>query len=168
MTESNIILIGMSGAGKSTAGVLIAKALGKSFTDTDLLLQQHSGMLLQEYINKNGNDAFLALEEELLSSVYCEDTVIATGGSAVYSDRAMRHLCKLGTVVYLHVSLDEIKRRIGNSYSRGIVYRNSETLDGVYAERLPLYEKYADITVDCDGKSTDEVINEITSKSQKK
>lgn len=167
MTKSNLIFIGMSGAGKSTVGVLAAKAFGMGFTDTDLLIQRNCGMLLQEYIDANGNDAFLALEETVLTALSAKNTVIATGGSAVYSKAAMCHLNKIGTVIYLHISLDEIKKRIGGTSSRGIVYRNANTLDGVYAERIPLYEKYADITVDCDKKAPEAIIDEIKSKYKK-
>lgn len=160
----NIILIGMSGAGKSTLGVLLAKALGKSFTDTDLRIQQREGRLLQEIIDSDGVDAFLSAEESAVLSVTDENSVIATGGSVVYSEAAMQHLRSDGTVVYLRVSFEELTERLSNITTRGIVFKNGSDLAGVYAERLPLYEKYADITVDCTGRSIEESVFEIIEK----
>ena len=162
--RENIILIGMSGAGKSTLGVLLAKALGKSFTDTDLQIQQREGRLLQDIIDGNGVDAFLKAEESAVLSVTDENSVIATGGSVVYSEAAMRHLCSKGTVVYLRVSFEELTERLSNITTRGIVFKNGSDLAGVYVERLPLYEKYADITVDCTGRSIEESVFEIIEK----
>ncbi len=146
---NNIILIGMSGAGKSTLGVLLAKALGKHFTDTDLLIQQRSGKLLQEIIDTEGVPRFLELEEETVSSLSLSDCVIATGGSVVYSEKAMNALKKNATVIYLAVGFDELSHRLSNITTRGIVFKGSNDLHAVYLERLPLYERYADLTVDC-------------------
>ena len=148
----NIVLVGMAGAGKSTLGVLLAKATGKHFVDTDLLIQQHTGRMLQDLIDNEGVDAFLKIEEEVLSSLELHDHVIATGGSSVYSDRAMAHLKEHGTVVYLFVHYDELQYRIPNLSTRGIVFRGENfTLRDVYEERLPIYARYADVTVDCSG-----------------
>ncbi len=150
--HDNIILVGMAGAGKSTLGVLLAKATGKHFVDTDLLIQQHTGRMLQDLIDNEGVDAFLKIEEEVLSSLDLCDHVIATGGSSVYSDRAMAHLKKNGTVVYLFVRYDELQYRIPNLSTRGIVFRGENfTLRDVYEERLPIYARHADVTVDCSG-----------------
>ena len=164
--NNNVILIGMSGAGKSTLGVLLAKALGYSFTDTDLLIQQREGRLLQNIIDEEGLDYFMDTEEQTVSAVEAERCVIATGGSVVYSDRAMAHLCSLGRVVYLSVPFEELEKRLSNIKTRGIVFKGSNDLRAVYEERLPLYEKYADLTVACTGKdiedSVEQLVRELT------
>ena len=150
--HGNIILVGMAGAGKSTLGVLLAKATGKHFVDTDLIIQQRTGRMLQDLIDNEGADEFLRIEEEVLSSLELCDHVIATGGSSVYSDRAMAHLKRNGTVVYLFVNYDELQYRIPNLSTRGIVFRGKNfTLRDVYEERLPIYARHADVTVDCSG-----------------
>ena len=160
-SKSNIILIGMSGAGKSTLGVLLAKALGKSFADTDIIIQQKDGRLLQDIIDTDGIDTFLRIEEETVSAVEMTNTVIATGGSVVYSERAMEKLSTDGVCVYLHVEFEELSARLKNITTRGIVFKNASTLKEVYEERLPLYEKYADITVRCTGNGIEESIESI-------
>ena len=165
--KSNIVLIGMSGAGKSTLGVLLAKALGKSFTDTDIMIQQREGRLLQDIIDTDGVEYFLDAEEAAVCSVKLTDTVIATGGSVVYSDKVMEKLCADGVCVYLHVDFEELSVRLGNITSRGIVFKNAGTLREVYEERLPLYEKYAHVTVKCSGKGIEECVNEIVTVIQK-
>lgn len=147
----NVILIGMPGSGKSTVGVVLAKLLGLHFCDTDLLLQQHCGKKLQEIIRTEGDAAFFRHEEEVLAALDVQNTVIATGGSAVYSDRAMRHLKEGGKCVYLEVAADEIERRLANFSDRGVVIADGMTLADLYAARKPLYEKYADITVSAEG-----------------
>ena len=164
--KRNVILIGMSGAGKSTLGVLLAKALGKSFIDTDILIQQKSGKLLQEIIDTDGVDRFLELEEEILTSLSVRDTVIATGGSAVYSEKAMQALRQNGTVVYLRVDFEELARRVTNITTRGIVFKGNGDLLSVYRERLPLYEAYADVTLDSTRQGIEEsvemLVNSLT------
>ena len=147
----NVILIGMPGSGKSTVGVVLAKLLGLHFCDTDLVLQQHCGKKLQEIIRTEGDAAFFRHEEEVLAALDAQNTVIATGGSAVYSDRAMRHLKEGGKCVYLEVAADEIERRLANFSDRGVVIADGMTLADLYAARKPLYEKYADITVSAEG-----------------
>lgn len=147
----NVILIGMPGSGKSTVGVVLAKLLGLHFCDTDLVLQQHCGKKLQEIIRTEGDAAFFRHEEEVLAALDVQNTVIATGGSAVYSDRAMQHLKAGGKCVYLKVAADEIERRLANFSDRGVVIADGMTLADLYAERKPLYEKYADITVSVEG-----------------
>ena len=146
--QQNIILIGMSGAGKSTLGVLLAKALGMQFTDTDLLIQQHTGKLLQQILDTEGVDAFLQIEEKILLSCDFQNCVIATGGSAVYSQKGMEKLRQSGTVVYLAVDYEELKRRLLNITTRGIVFKGGADLHSLLEERLPLYEKYADLRVE--------------------
>lgn len=147
----NVILIGMPGSGKSTVGVVLAKLLGLHFCDTDLVLQQHCGKKLQEIIRTGGDAAFFRHEEEVLAVLDVQNTVIATGGSAVYSDCAMQHLKAGGKCVYLKVAADEIERRLANFSDRGVVIADGMTLADLYAERKPLYEKYADITVSAEG-----------------
>ena len=144
----NVTLIGMPGSGKSTVGVLLAKALGFSFLDTDLLIQQREGALLQDILDSLGVEAFLDLEGEALAGLDCARTVIAPGGSAVCRERGMARLKALGKVVYLHVPLAELERRVDNITTRGIAMAPGETLAHVFAQREPLYRKYADLTVD--------------------
>ena len=150
----NVTLIGMPGSGKSTVGVLLAKALGYQFVDTDLLIQQREGALLQDILDALGVEAFLDLEGEVLSGLDCTGTVIAPGGSAVCRERAARRLQELGLVVYLHVPLAELERRIRNITTRGIAMEPGQTLADVYAVREPLYRRYAHLTVDVTGGST--------------
>ena len=144
---SNIILIGMPGSGKSTVGVLFAKALGYMFEDVDLLISRRAGKPLQRILDEDGLDAFLRLEEEVGSTLSADHTVIATGGSMVLSARAMAHLKAMGMTVFIDVPFGEICRRVTNIKTRGIVFHPDETLRDVYRQRLPLYEKYADMTV---------------------
>ncbi len=158
-----IVLIGMPGSGKSTVGVLLAKALGYDFTDVDLLIQRREGALLQDIINTRGTDAFLQAEEEAVLSLHCSRTVVAPGGSAVLRERAARHLKSLGTVLYLKVSLEELLARIHNMDSRGIAMEPGQTLADVLAYREPVYERYADLTVHCDGKTLAQTVQEVLS-----
>ena len=160
----NIILIGMPGAGKSTLGVLLAKAMGKLFVDTDIIIQQKTKRLLQDIIDNDGTDKFLRLEEEILLSVDAENTVIATGGSAVYSEKAMEFFRKNGKIVYLHVDFAEIEKRVTNITTRGIVLKNGRSLSDAYAERRPLYDKWADITIDCTGSTIENSVRMLTEK----
>ena len=157
----NITLIGMPGSGKSTIGALLAKSLGADFVDTDLIIQKREGALLQEILDSRGFDAFLRAEEAALLSVSCENAVIATGGSAVYSAPAMEHLGRSSTVVYLQLPFPEIMSRLSNITTRGIAIPGGGTMADVYAERVPLYEKYADITLDCGGKTAEETVSAL-------
>lgn len=158
----NLILIGMPGSGKSTVGVVLAKLLGMHFCDTDLVLQQHCGKKLQEIIRTEGDAAFFRYEEEVLSALEVQNTVIATGGSAVYSDLAMRHLREGGKCVYLKVEEGEIERRLANFSDRGVVIADGMTLADLYAQRRPLYEKYADFTVSAEGGTVWDTARRIT------
>ncbi len=147
--ESNIILIGMPGSGKSTCGVVVAKSLLKNFFDTDLLIQNLENSLLQDIIDKKGNDYFEKAEETAIVSLDIKGTVIATGGSVVYSDKAMEHLKSLGKIIYLHIDYDTMCSRINNLSTRGVLIKNGKPLHDMYDERLPLYEKWADAIIDC-------------------
>lgn len=148
----NVILIGMPGSGKSTVGVLVAKLLGLDFIDCDLLIQKREGKKLHEIIDSEGIEYFEKVEEEVLSTLIAKKTLIATGGSAVYSQKGMENLKKLGKVVYLNVDVKELEERITNFSTRGIIMHKGTTLKDLCDERLPLYEKYADITVNCSKK----------------
>ncbi len=159
--KSNIILIGMPAAGKSTIGVLLAKTILKGFVDTDLIIQSRYGCGLCDIIEKEGTDAFLQIENDIICSEEYRNSVVATGGSAVYGEGAMSHLKADGIAVYLEISLDEIKKRIGNITTRGVAMKNGTTLEELYEERLPLYNKYADITVSCNNKTAEEIVTEI-------
>ena len=143
----NIILIGMPGCGKSTVGVLLAKLIGHDFVDTDILIQQQEGKKLYKIIEEDGLDYFKKVENELNSKLDLKNTVIATGGSVVYGREAMQHLKTLGKIVYLKVSKEELKNRIGNFSTRGIAIEKGKTFDDLYEERIPLYEQYADIVI---------------------
>ena len=158
---NNIILIGMPGAGKSTIGVLLAKALGMDFIDTDIIIQQRTGRLLQDIIDNDGIDSFLAVEEDVLSSLELKNSVIATGGSAVYSHQAMTALKRAGRAVYISLPYEEVERRITNISTRGIVLRSGSTLRDAFNERVPLYEKYSDITIDCSGMDIEASVREL-------
>ena len=160
-TRGNVILIGMSGAGKSTLGVLLAKALGKDFMDTDLIIQQRTKKLLQEILDDEGAERFMEIEEEVVCGLDLHDTVIATGGSVVYSEAAMRALGESGVTVYLAVEYGELAGRLSNITTRGIVFRDASDLRGVYEERLPLYERYADVRVNCTGQGVEQSVGEI-------
>lgn len=159
--KKNIVLIGMAGAGKSTLGVLLAKALGMDFLDSDILIQKTDGRKLQEILDQDGMDAFLQIEEDMLCAINVENTVIATGGSAVYSEAAMTHLKQNGAAVYLDVPFNELQKRLTNIKTRGIAIRPGKTLEDVFRERLVLYDYYADITVDCINMTVEENVEKI-------
>ncbi|MGH1485404.1 MAG: shikimate kinase [Cellvibrionaceae bacterium] len=159
----NIILIGMPGSGKSTTGVQLAKHLGLNFIDTDLLIQTHQQQKLQDILNAQGYQVLRDMEEQELLQLTLERDLVSTGGSAVYSDKGMQHLKKQGLVIYLQVSLEEITRRIDNEDSRGIARPEGQSLEDVYNERIPLYEKYADITIDNNHyNSIEDIASKIT------
>ena len=163
--KSNIVLIGMPAAGKSTIGVLLAKTMLKSFVDTDLIIQSRCGCGLCNIIEREGTDAFLKIENDIICSQEYSHSVIATGGSAIYGEKAMAHLKKDGIIIYLELGLGEIEKRIGNITTRGVAMKNGTTLADLYRERSPLYNKYADIIVNCQGKTAEETVFEIVEKS---
>lgn len=149
---NNITLIGMPGAGKSTIGVVLAKVLGYQFLDSDLLIQKQEKRRLSEIIEEEDDKGFKDVENRVNASIEAENTVIATGGSVVYCEEAMEHLKSIGTVVYLKLSLNALSKRLGNLKGRGVLLREGQTLTNLYEERTPLYEKYADIVIDEEGK----------------
>ena len=157
----NIVLIGMPGAGKSTCGVLLAKMMNMDYLDVDILIQHREGMLLQEIINQKGDKAFAKAEEDALLSVDCDNTVIATGGSAVYSEPGMANLKKNGICVYLSITPETMVSRIHNLESRGILFKPGETLLDMFAYRVPFYEKYADIIVDANEGDIEDTVETI-------
>ena len=159
--NSNIILIGMPASGKSTAGVILAKVLGKKFVDTDLYIQDRENKLLRDIIKEKGLSGFLSIEEDVLSALDETNAVIATGGSAVYSVEGMNHLKRIGKVVYLKVGKEELFKRLKNIRERGVVLRDGETLEEMYDERCRLYEMYADVVVEEDGSSIEETVERI-------
>ncbi len=157
-----IVLIGMPSSGKSSAGKKLAKELGLAFLDGDDLIRAFTGESLAATIARIGAEGFLKIEEEVLCGLSAKGAVIATGGSAVYSEKAMAHLKSLGKIVYLKIAEEEAERRIPDFSARGVVMRgNIATLRELYAERVPLYEKFADATVDCTGKSVSSVVSEL-------
>ncbi len=161
LQPSNIVLIGMPGSGKSSVGIILAKLLGKNFIDTDVLIQTQHGRSLQDIVDSSGYLVLRAIEEKALLGLLISNHVIATGGSAVYSQSAMEHLRADGTVVFLDVDLDTLKARVRDFATRGLAKRPDQTLDDLFAERCALYRKYADITVDCVGLSHEEVCAKI-------
>lgn len=159
--HQSLILIGMPGAGKSTLGLLLAKHLAKDFVDTDLLIQLAQRKTLQDIVNQQGYLALRAAEEQVLLGAHYPNHVIATGGSAVYSPAAMAHLQHFGPRIFLDVALPTLDARITNMDSRGIARPAQQSFAEIYAERRPLYLQYADIVIDCNGKSTEALVDEI-------
>ena len=157
-SRRNLILIGMPAAGKSTIGVLLAKRLGVPFLDTDILMQTGEGCFLQETIARYGIEGFREIEERYLLRVPSDCGVVATGGSAVYSPKAMAHLKSLGPAVYLRIGLADLQERLGNLDERGVLRMPGQTIEMLFKERQPLYGKYADITVSTAGVTPDQVV----------
>lgn len=158
---SNVTLIGMPGAGKSTVGVVLAKKLGYRFLDSDLVIQEKCGKLLYQLIEERGEAGFLMLENEINGDIRGDRMVVATGGSAVYGKEAMAHFREIGKIVYLKLPYEELKERLGDLHERGVVIKEGSTLKDLYEERILLYEKYADLTVDCCGRNIRSIVEEI-------
>lgn len=165
---SNVILIGMPACGKSITGVVLAKTMQKGFVDTDLLIQETEERGLQEIINESGNDYFRKVEEQVLCDLHTTNSVISTGGSAIYYDTAMKHLKECGTIVYLKVSLQTIEARLNNIKTRGVTMEKGATIATLYDERIPLYEKYADVTIEADEFTVEETVEAILKKVEKR
>ncbi len=159
--DKNIVLIGMPGVGKSTVGVLLAKALGRYFLDTDVLIQAIQGRSLQEIIDRDGLAAFCRIEEDYILCTDVANAVIATGGSVVYSEKAMRHLSDHGVIVHLDLPVEKIEQRIRNLPTRGVVMEKGQTIRSLYDQRQPLYRRYAQLTIDCTGKNHEQIVGEI-------
>ncbi len=159
--KSNITLIGMPGAGKSTIGIILAKTLGLGFIDTDVLIQTNQQKTLQLIINETDHLNLRALEEETILKIGIEKHVIATGGSVVYSERAMAHLQSISKIVFLKVCFEELIRRINNFDTRGIAKANNQTFADLYEERQLLYKKYTDVIIDCNVLDQDELADKI-------
>ena len=164
---NNIILIGLPGAGKSTVGVLLAKTFGMNFIDTDILIQERTGTLLQELIDDKGPGTFRKIEEETIESLHACNTVIATGGSVVLSERAMAHLKSGGLVLYLAISFKEMVQRLNNITTRGIVLDAGQSLSDMYNQRIPLYKKYADIRIDCSDGDFERILEKVVDEIHK-
>ncbi|HOQ06861.1 MAG TPA: shikimate kinase [Clostridiales bacterium] len=162
--DRNLVLIGMPGAGKSTVGVLLAKALKMPFTDTDTLIQRQENGYLQELIEKHGIEGFIKIEENTVKNLDLTSHVIATGGSVVYSEAAMAHLKTRGIIFFLDAKLYQLERRLKNISTRGIAMIPGQSLGSLYMERLPLYRRYADVEIDCSGKQIETIVSEIRDK----
>jgi shikimate kinase len=159
--RDSVVLIGMPGVGKSTVGVLLAKRTSRDFLDTDVVLQARARCTLQELLQRDGTAAFRRLEQEAILALRCENTVLATGGSAIYGERAMAHLRRLGTIVHLFLPLDAVRERVGDLLVRGVVREPGQSLESLFEERLPLYQRYADVSIDCGGATHEEAIEKI-------
>jgi shikimate kinase len=157
----NIVLIGMPGVGKSTVGVLLAKAVGRYFLDTDVLLQAIQGRSLQDIIDRDGPAAFRRIEEDYVLGIDLTNAVIATGGSVVYSERAMQHLSTHGVIIHLDLPVDKIEERIRNLPARGAVMERGQTIRSLYDQRQPLYRHYAQLTIGCTNKTHEQIVAEI-------
>lgn len=157
--KQNITLIGMPASGKSTIGVLLAKRLGYSFVDVDIVIQEKTGKLLKEIIAEEGTEGFLKVEDRINSELELKRSIIAPGGSVVYGKNAMEHLREISTVVYLKLSYRAVKLRLGDLKDRGVALKDGMTLRQLYNERVPLYEKYADITIDEAGKTPGQIVD---------
>lgn len=163
----HIVLIGMPGSGKSTVGIILAKLTGRDFVDTDLLIQTAHGRTLQDIVDRDGYRELRRIEEEVLLKLDPRNQVIATGGSAVYSEAAIRHVASQGVVVFLHVDLATLRARVRDYDTRGLAKRPEQSLDDLFAERLTLYRKYAEVTIDCIGLTHEEVCARIIAALQK-
>lgn len=155
----NIVLIGMPSSGKSTVGIALAEASKMTFTDTDSIIRDATGKPLSDIVNEDGLKRFLAIQENLILTLHLQNHIIATGGSVVYGEKAMQHLKENGTVIYLKTGYDEIENRITSA--RRFARNDGQTLRDLYNERTPLYERYADKTIECTGKSVEKIIEEI-------
>lgn len=157
----NIVFIGMPGVGKSTIGVILAKILGYSFIDSDLVIQETTGKLLKDIITAEGVEGFLAVENHINSTITGEKAIIATGGSAVYGAEAMAHFQKIAVIVYLKADYETLASRLKNIKNRGVVFKEGQTLMDIYQERIPLYEKYAHVIIDTKNDNTEEVVAKV-------
>ena len=161
MNSKNIVLIGMPAVGKSTVGVILAKLLGYRFIDTDLVIQEKEETLLKNIIFERGIDGFIETENKIISGLKAKKSVISTGGSVIYGTEAMKNLGENGTIVYLKLDYSKLKYRLGNIKNRGVVIRDGQSLSSLYKERVPLYEKYADVIIDENGCNIEKTVEKI-------
>ena len=166
--RDNITLIGMPASGKSTIGVLLAKRLGYSFVDVDIVIQEQEGKLLKEIIAERGDDGFLEVENRINRELTVCKSVIAPGGSVIYGKEAMEHLKEISIVVYLKLSYESVKERLGNLVDRGVVLKDGMTLYDLYEERVPYYESYADITIDETGLEAGNIVDQLSAIMEEK
>lgn len=166
MKKNNIILIGMPGVGKSTVGLLLAKTLGKNFLDTDIFIQAGCGKSLSEIISHSGMDGFRQIEEDYILCLDVQGYVIATGGSVVYYDAAMRHLKSLGTILYLYLPLPVLQHRLSDISARGVVIEPGQTLESLFEKRKPLYEQHGDLRIDLSGLDHEKAVQAIVQQSR--
>lgn len=159
--KSNIVLIGMAGCGKSSIGKLLARQLNRPFLDTDDLMMERQEKTIQQILDSKGTDGFRQIEEKILLAINVRDHVIATGGSSIYSKQGMQHLKKRGVTVLLKTPLDILQLRVGDAAGRGLVKQPGQSFEDIYAERKGLYEKYADISIDCTVLSREDVCSAI-------
>lgn len=157
----NIVLIGMPGCGKSTIGVILAKTLGMSFVDTDLIIQQRENRLLQNIIDKDGLESFLDIERDAILSVDCKNSIISTGGSAVFRKEAMTHLKNDGIIIFIDVAPETLKKRLSNIKTRGIAAGKDESVDDIFNQRLPLYKEYADFVLTVENESVETSVERL-------
>ncbi|MCU6713206.1 shikimate kinase [Paenibacillus sp. J5C_2022] len=157
----NIVLIGMPTAGKSTAGIILAKIIGYDFVDSDLLIQKQENRLLRQIIEQKGIEGFISIENRVNAALRVDHTVISTGGSVVFGKAAMANLKDIGTVVYLKLSYETIKKRLENAKRRGVVIRENQSLHDLYHERCPLYECYADVTIDAESLNVEQLVQKL-------
>ena len=167
MFSTSLILIGMPGSGKSTIGLLLAKSLVKNFVDTDVLIQLQEGKTLQKIVDNQGYLALRAIEEQVLLNTHFSNHIMATGGSAIYSEKAMHHLRQFGQIIFLDVPLGELTERITNYETRGLARKPTQSLVDLFNERHALYQQYANITIDCEGKSQEQIVEEIIAEEAK-
>lgn len=166
-THSNIVLIGMPGSGKSTVGVILAKMTSRDFVDTDVLIQTSHRRTLQDIVDEDGYAALRKVEEDALLGLAVRNHVIATGGSAVYSDRAMAYLKSAGIVVFLDADLLTLQSRVADFGKRGLAKPPDQSFAALFQERVPLYRKHADISIDCSGLTQDGVCMKLMKETHK-
>ncbi len=159
--KNNIVLIGMAGAGKSSVGVALAKELNLHFVDVDTLIEKNQKAPLQKILNEHGITGFRKLEEKVILTMHQQNHVIATGGSAIYSEAGMAHLKQSSTFILLDVPLPILQQRVGTCSSRGVVKSEGQSFEQLFEERLPLYQKYADYVISCEGKSINTICKEM-------
>ncbi len=162
--KDNITLIGMPASGKSSIGIVLAKKLRKNFVDVDLVIQEKYKMKLKDIIDKYGDDGFRKIENEINAGLKLNNSIIAPGGSVIYGDEAMEHLSKISNIIYLELSYNAIKLRLGDLRQRGVSLKKGQSLKQLYEERVPLYERYADITINETKKTINTIVNEISNK----